>query len=84
MKEKNKLGTVERTARGFEIIEFKDRYEKPCSLQQSSLAVLDKPGTSAVWLGIPEYRMHLDRGQVEALVNHLKSWLSKDTFEVKP
>jgi len=45
------LGPVARTARGFELLEFKDRYGTPCSLQASSLAEYEKPGTSAVWLG---------------------------------
>ncbi len=45
------LGTVSQTARGFEIVKFADRYGAPCSLQASSLAEYEKPGTSAVWLG---------------------------------
>ena len=45
------LGAVARTARGFELLEFQDRYGTPCSLQASSLAEHEKPGTSAVWLG---------------------------------
>jgi len=115
MKRTKKLGKVTKTGRGFEIIEFTDRYGVPCSLQQSSLAEYQKPGTSAVWLGtsdaqpkclhgdarklgvptdatsgwvpypIPEEvqlstRMHLDRKQVEALIAHLQSWLTKDSF----
>ena len=46
------LGKVELTGRGFEIIKFLDRYGVPCSLQMSSLADYEEPGTSAVWLGI--------------------------------
>ena len=46
-----KLGPVEKTARGFEVLKFKDLYGAPCSLQASSLAEYEKPGTSAVWLG---------------------------------
>lgn len=45
------LGPVARTECGFELLEFKDRYGTPCSLQASSLAEYEKPGTSAVWLG---------------------------------
>ena len=45
------LGTVARTARGFEIVTFADRYGTRCSLQASSLAGDEKPGNSAVWLG---------------------------------
>lgn len=49
-----KLGKVEMTARGFEIIKFKDRFDASCSLQASSLAEYPKPGTSAIWLGIDD------------------------------
>ncbi len=48
------LGIVGHTARGFEIIEFKDRYDHVCSLQQSSLADIEQPGWSAVWLGVDD------------------------------
>lgn len=46
-----KLGKQKKTARGFALIEFKDHYNVPCSLQASSLAKYTKPGTSAIWLG---------------------------------
>ncbi|MES2367010.1 MAG: hypothetical protein V4563_14135 [Pseudomonadota bacterium] len=49
-----KLGNVKRTHRGFEIISFKDHYGTSCSLQASSLAVYEKPGASAVWLGVDD------------------------------
>lgn len=45
------LGAVNHTSRGFEIVDFKDRNGVACSLQASSLADYEKPGTSAVWLG---------------------------------
>lgn len=38
-----------KTDRGFVCITFKDRYDNPCSLQESSLANED-----AVWVGIHE------------------------------
>lgn len=50
-KSKTKLGKIIKTNRNFPLIEFKDYYETPCSLQMSSLAIYTKPGTSAVWLG---------------------------------
>lgn len=89
------LGVVERTSRGFELIEFKDHYGEKCSLQASSLAEYEKPGTSAVWLGCNEakkhfatgetlsQRMHLNREQVAALIAHLQSWLDDDTFAAR-
>jgi hypothetical protein len=52
---KNKINANRtKTQRGFQIIEFKDRYDNSCELQQSSLADYDQPGTSAVWLGISD------------------------------
>lgn len=45
------LGSVGLTARGFELIEFKDHNGMGCDLQASSLALYERPGTSAVWLG---------------------------------
>jgi hypothetical protein len=47
----SKLGTVEHTGRGFEIVHFEDYNRTKCSLQQSSLALYQQPGTSAIWLG---------------------------------
>jgi len=38
-----------KTARGFDLIEFKDFYGEPCSLQQSSIATED-----CIWLGIDD------------------------------
>ena len=49
-----KLGKVKKTSRGFEVVDFKDHYGTKCSLQQSSLAIYEKPGTSAVWLGVDD------------------------------
>jgi hypothetical protein len=56
MKDKDKLldKVQQKTSRGFPLLEFKDRYGVPCTLQASSLAEYKKPGTSAVWLGCSE------------------------------
>lgn len=48
------LGEVEYTGRGFEIIGFKDYYGAKCSLQQSSAAIYEQPGTGALWLGVDD------------------------------
>jgi hypothetical protein len=83
------LGPCTETNQHFEIILFKDRYETPCSLQQSSLADYNPPGSSAIWLGVDrqetrhdgmfdsanQTRMHLDLKQVKALVSVLESWV---------
>ena len=74
------LAPVTHTGRGFEIIQFNDRYGKACSLQQSSAADYTQPGVSAVWLGVCEERMHLSLEQVEALINHLKQWTETGSF----
>ena len=74
------LGEVKTTARGFELIEFLDCYDKPCSLQQSSLAIYATPGISAIWLGQGDDRMHLKENQVEALITHLQRWLDDGSF----
>ena len=82
------LGTVEHTARGFEVVHFTDLYGEECTLQVSSLA---EP--AAVWLGCqnnakPHHvtqepnspRMHLSRAQVKGLVRQLKNWLCTGSF----
>lgn len=48
------LGRSKRNGRGFQHLEFKDHYDVPCSLQASSLAIYNKPGTSAIWLGVDD------------------------------
>ena len=45
------LGKQKRSGRGFPLVEFKDYYDTPCSLQASSLALYQQPGISAIWLG---------------------------------
>ena len=67
------------TERGFTYFEFKDRYDQPCSLQESSLAT-----EACIWLGVhtqidlntkeeigPGLRMHLTQSQVMSLLPHL-------------
>ena len=88
------LGPVEETSRHFRIIKFEDRYHTPCSLQQSSLADYEPPGSSAVWLGVDRQaephdgmfdasnitRMHLDLEQVKALIAVLEMWVQTGDF----
>ena len=72
---------IEYTERGFQIINFQDYYSKKCSLQQNSLALYKKPGTSAIWLGTTKSdRMHLNRKQVKELIKHLNKWLETGEF----
>mgnify|MGYP001602325901 CR=1 FL=1 len=76
---------LRKTQRGFQIIEFKDANDKECSLQQSSAIgnyddSFDKPGSSLVWLGKGEERMHLTREQVSDLIGSLKMWQETGSF----
>jgi hypothetical protein len=84
------LGPITATPNCFPIIEFKDMYGTPCSLEMSSLAEYRKPGISALWLGVdpvPEGQdqetthMHLNREQVQSLISHLEGWLDRGSFE---
>lgn len=55
MSKQTPLGKVKHTERHFEIIDFTDRYNTPCSLQQSSIfdqQYADHPGATAIWLGV--------------------------------
>jgi hypothetical protein len=113
-----KIGIQTETNRGFPIIEFVDRYGVQCSLQASSLADNDQPGTSAVWIGPDEpnpqilasdaakhgiatcetsgwipyplppnvvttTRAHLDRKQVQGLIDALRCWLDTGNFDTE-
>ncbi len=81
------LGEIDVTDRGFECIVFKDLAGTDCFLQQSSLIdddeespLLVNPGTSAVWLGILDNPMHLNRRQVKRLVAILELWIDCGRF----
>ncbi len=74
------MDEVKVTNRGFEYIEFKDCHRENCLLQQSSMALNDQPGSSAVWLGIRNKEMHLVYDQVKELVNALQNWLDTGSF----
>ena len=82
-----RLGFVKHTERGFELVQWEDIYGCLCDLQQSSVilddGMLNRPGESAVWLGLNDDRMHLNRTQVAALIAHLQTWLDKGTFSIE-
>ena len=80
---------VRATERGFERIDFWDCNYRACSLQQSSLALFDysrdallPPGSSALWLGVGDERMHLSTDHVEALIKHLMVWLDTGSLRI--
>lgn len=71
---------VKKTERGFEIIHFKDFYGTDCSLQQSSLALYDQPGCSAIWFGQGDKRMHINLELMKELLPHLERWVKEGSF----
>jgi hypothetical protein len=48
------LGKQKKSGRGFPLVEFKDYYDIPCSIEASTLAICQQPGTSAIWLGVDD------------------------------
>ena len=74
---------VETTSRGFQVVEFEDCYGKECSLQQSSLAIMEEPGSSAIWLGREGHRMHLSLEQTKKLKGLLEVWIETGGFEMQ-
>lgn len=48
------LGKTTKTGRGFDIVKFKDHNGHDCYIQESSLAIYTKPGTSALWVGVED------------------------------
>jgi len=78
MKKVKKLGRVKKSPRGFEYIEFKDRYDTACSLQISSLADCAEPGLSAVWLGTEDLNpqvMAKDAASVGVETDQQNGWV---------
>lgn len=61
--------------------QFEDLYDRGCSLQESSIAILEQPGAGAIWLGVGDDRMHLSRPLVKELIVALVEWL--DTGRVQ-
>lgn len=79
------LGEEKKTERGFDLIEFTDINGRECTLQQSSAIDgtergMYQPGSSSVWLGIDDERMHLDRAKVKELIWDLANWLDTGTL----
>jgi hypothetical protein len=58
------------TERGFMRGEFKDRYGKYCSIQQSSIATED-----CIWLGVDNERMHLTQQMAADLIPLLQHFV---------
>ena len=67
------------TNRGFIVGKFVDINDRPCSIQQSSLAT-----ECALWLGEGENRMHLDETLVDELIFALTHWRKNDELPWPP
>lgn len=72
-----------RTLRGFTCLEFKDAYGESCSLQASSRignyeGAFNRPGTSAVWLGLDQAKpmvMACDARAVGVATEETTGWV---------
>jgi hypothetical protein len=76
-----RLGAIKRTLRGFEYVQFADRYGVMCSLQASSLADSEKPGASALWIGPDEPNpkvMARDAADVGVKTDQTTGWVPYD------
>lgn len=86
---KELIEVVDWTPRGFQIIRFTDANQQQCALQQSSAIDdttrgMSQPGSSFVWLGVGDERMHLSRDHVVDLVAQLRHWLVNGSFITDP
>lgn len=74
---------IQTTQRGFQLIEFEDHNGQHCTLQQSSVALFQQPGTSAIWFGTGDNRMHITFEQFKELMPHLEAWQENGDFTLK-
>jgi len=77
---------VERNARGFQFVKFRDANGVYFTLQQSSVIDdtdrgMSNPGSSFLLLHAELDRIHLDRVRVKGLVHVLQKWLEDGTFD---
>lgn len=71
------LAKEKQTSRGFALLQFKDHNGVRCSLQTSSLAIYEEPGTSAIWLGCDDANpRHLIPGEGWKPIAMPKDYLS--------
>lgn len=53
--------------------QFRDCYNQPCGINTSSLAT--KP---AIWLGVVQHKMLLDKRQAKMIANRLLKWVKEN------
>jgi hypothetical protein len=62
--------TEKETGRGFDLVEFKDAYGKPCNIQETMTAV-----STNIWMGVADPfmsgRMLLTQDHVKAMLPYL-------------
>ena len=58
---------LKQTDRGFDYVDFKDRYDHKCSLQKSSLATED-----CIWLGIEDAEVRVLASQHRELADKIR------------
>jgi len=74
----DKLGKNTESDRGFPRVEFKDYYKSTCSIQASSIAIYEQPGTSCIWLGVdnPEPKIMAKHANKHGLkTNQTTGWI---------
>jgi len=77
--------TLSRNGRGFQRVELDGPIGIDLHLQQSSVVgdyhdAINRPGTSAVWIGVGCQRLHLNREQAMFVLRHLRSWVAFGHF----
>lgn len=61
---------ISKTERGFDLIEFTDKYGHDCVIQKSSIAT-----QNCIWIGRKHSSMHLNRDQVSELMPILQKFI---------
>lgn len=67
------FGVARTTGRGFPLIEFRDEYDHPCSIQESSRAVCENEDGTVddplgwIWLGIDDAKPQIMKSKAKAL-----------------
>ena len=80
------LGSITKTDRGFERIQFSGSYGGDDHLEQSTADYYNPPlpiVTLGDRCGGDGERVYLDADQVRSLITHLQAWLETGSFEIK-
>ena len=69
---------TEITERGFRFVDFKDRNNDKCSIQESSLAI-----EAVIWFGIEGNRMYLTQEKVRELLLYILFFIQEGYLPTK-